>query len=88
MAQNVTVTLKSPVGKGTPSKTSDLIEIGDTATLTVRGGDGTLDDQNVTVTYVSNDARTIGWDRLVTDIRPEDVIGVHYKHNREGIFCS
>ena len=88
MAQTVTVTFNTPTGKGTPSKTPDLIEVGDTLTLTVKGGDGVEDDQAVTVTYVSNDGRTVGWDRMVTDVRPEDVKGRHYDHNRENIFCS
>jgi hypothetical protein len=59
--------------------TNRLIEVGDTAHLVLK--DDTIVD--VTVTYVSDDGRWIGWNISVSPyLRRDDIKGVSSLHNR------
>ena len=58
-----------------------LIEVGDTLVV-APAGDGGADTSAVslTVTHVSNQGRTIGWNQLVNNYRTTDIKRVHKKH--------
>lgn len=82
MAQNVKLAFTKPVYKSDAS--GDIVEVGDTVGLRLKQsasvGDG-ADYVDVTLTYVGDDGREIGWDRLTTDVRPTDVAAVDVDHN-------
>lgn len=84
MAQNVKLAFTKPVYKSDAS--GDIVEVGDTVGLRLKQsasvGDG-ADYVDVTLTYVGDNGREIGWNRLAAgeDVRPTDVAAVDVDHN-------
>jgi hypothetical protein len=81
--QTEKVTFYLPVFKdqtSAPNK-GKVVEVGDTVVL-VLASDGAASTFSATLTSVSNDGRTIGWNRdaASSDYRTEDIARVHAKH--------
>ena len=82
--QTEQITFKLPVYKDqtNTSNTGKIIEVGDTVVLLVEGDTGVRTATNFVVTHVSNQGKTIGWNRDVSgqDYRTNDIARTHLKH--------
>ncbi len=74
---------KLPIYKDqtTPGNEGELIEVGDSVDLVIRNDGAAPTIQTVVVTEVALGGKQIGWNNSTTgNLRTEDVIRVHYKH--------
>lgn len=78
------VSMKVPVYKdqgGGSGNIGKLIEVGDTVRFIIRNDAGAQTTQDVTVTAVLEQGKTIQWDNSTTgNLRTEDIVRVHQRH--------
>lgn len=77
--QIVKVNFAAPVAKVSPNQ-GTIIAVNDVVRLITKSDGPDTDTTDVTVKLVENGGRTIGWDREVVDLRPQDVLRVHSRH--------
>lgn len=66
-----------------PANQGKVVEIGDTVTLVLTNDNGVPSTQDITVTGVSDNGKTICWSTSGTAVRTTDIIRVHAKHTFE-----